>query len=137
VAAAGASSESILIAGVAGLVAGAMSMVAGEYVSVSSQADTERADLDREREELAIDSEHEYAEMTAIYVGRGLDVGLGSDVAIIDPSGTSRLIPFNTRITLEYLTSILFSLSIAILFSCNARTHPWFEISRGGTLPPL
>ena len=32
VAAAGASSESILIAGVAGLVAGAMSMAAGEYV---------------------------------------------------------------------------------------------------------
>ena len=41
VAAAGASSESILIAGVAGRVAGAMSMAAGEYVSVSSQADTE------------------------------------------------------------------------------------------------
>jgi VIT1/CCC1 family predicted Fe2+/Mn2+ transporter len=35
VAAAGASSKSILIAGVAGLVAGAMSMAAGEYVSVS------------------------------------------------------------------------------------------------------
>jgi vacuolar iron transporter family protein len=76
VAAAGASSESILIAGVAGLVAGAMSMAAGEYVSVSSQADTERADLDRERKELTAYPEHEHAEMTAIYVGRGLDVGL-------------------------------------------------------------
>jgi vacuolar iron transporter family protein len=63
VAAAGASSESILIAGVAGLVAGAMSMAAGEYVSVSSQADTERADLDREREELAADPEREHAEI--------------------------------------------------------------------------
>ena len=51
VAAAGASSRNILIAGVAGLVAGAMSMAAGEYVSVSSQADTERADLDRERKD--------------------------------------------------------------------------------------
>lgn len=81
VAAAGASSESILITGVAGLVAGAMSMAAGEYVSVSSQADTERADLDRERKELAADPEHEHAEMTAIYVGRGLDVGLASNVA--------------------------------------------------------
>jgi VIT1/CCC1 family predicted Fe2+/Mn2+ transporter len=58
-----------------------MSMAAGKYVSMSSQADTERADLDRERKELATDPEHEYAEMTAIYVGRGLDVGLGSDVA--------------------------------------------------------
>ncbi|HLF09988.1 MAG TPA: VIT1/CCC1 transporter family protein, partial [Gammaproteobacteria bacterium] len=48
---------------------------------VSSQADTERADLDRERKELAADPEHEHAEMTAIYVGRGLSAGLASDVA--------------------------------------------------------
>jgi VIT1/CCC1 family predicted Fe2+/Mn2+ transporter len=81
VAAAGTSSDNVLIAGVAGLVAGAMSMAAGEYVSVSSQADTERADLSREREELASDSEHEHAEMVAIYVGRGLDAELASEVA--------------------------------------------------------
>jgi len=81
VAAAGASSQSILIAGVAGLVAGAMSMAAGEYVSVSSQADTERADLDRERRELAADPEHEHAELAGIYVGRGLDAGLAAKVA--------------------------------------------------------
>lgn len=81
VAAAGASSKSIVIAGVAGLVAGAMSMAAGEYVSVSSQADTERADLDRERKELATHPKQEHTEMAAIYVGRGLDAGLASNVA--------------------------------------------------------
>jgi vacuolar iron transporter family protein len=81
VAAAGASSRSILIAGVAGLVAGAMSMAAGEYVSVSSQSDTERADLDRERNELATDPKHEHEELTAIYVGRGLEAGLAAEVA--------------------------------------------------------
>jgi len=81
VAAAGASSKSILVAGVAGLVAGAMSMAAGEYVSVSSQADTERADLARERRELATAPESEHKELTAIYVQRGLDAGLASDVA--------------------------------------------------------
>jgi len=81
VTAAGADSKSILIAGVAGLVAGAMSMAAGEYVSVSSQADTEFADLDRERKELVADPEHEQAEMTAIYIGRGLDAELASAVA--------------------------------------------------------
>ena len=81
VAAAGTSPENILITGVAGLVAGAMSMAAGEYVSVSSQADTERADLDRERKELVADPEHERAELAAIYVGRGLEVGLASKVA--------------------------------------------------------
>jgi VIT1/CCC1 family predicted Fe2+/Mn2+ transporter len=81
VAAAGGSAKSIVIAGVAGLVAGAMSMAAGEYVSVSSQADTERADLDRERKELAAHPKQEHREMTAIYVGRGLDAGLASNVA--------------------------------------------------------
>ena len=81
VAAAGASSKSIVIAGVAGLVAGAMSMAAGEYVSVSSQADTERADLDREQKELAAHPKQEHGEMTEIYVGRGLDAGLASNVA--------------------------------------------------------
>jgi VIT1/CCC1 family predicted Fe2+/Mn2+ transporter len=81
VGAAGASAKSILVAGVAGLVAGAMSMAAGEYVSVSSQADTERADLDRERQELATDPDHEHAEMTHIYVQRGLEPALASQVA--------------------------------------------------------
>jgi hypothetical protein len=41
VAAAAATRNDVLIAGIAGLVAGAMSMAAGEYVSVSSQSDTE------------------------------------------------------------------------------------------------
>jgi VIT1/CCC1 family predicted Fe2+/Mn2+ transporter len=81
VAAAETSRESILIAGVAGLVAGAMSMAAGEYVSVSSQADTENADLDRERKELATTPDAELRELTAIYVGRGLDESLALQVA--------------------------------------------------------
>jgi VIT1/CCC1 family predicted Fe2+/Mn2+ transporter len=81
VAAAGASPEGIVIAGVAGLVAGAMSMAAGEYVSVSSQADTERADLARESRELAANPEQEHAELTAIYVKRGLDQALAASVA--------------------------------------------------------
>jgi VIT1/CCC1 family predicted Fe2+/Mn2+ transporter len=81
VAAAEASRNSVLVAGMAGLVAGAMSMAAGEYVSVSSQSDTERADLDRERQELATDCDAEHAELAAIYVARGLDPGLATKVA--------------------------------------------------------
>ena len=81
VAAAGANSQNILVAGVAGLVAGAMSMAAGEYVSVSSQADTERADLDRERKELVANPQQEHAELRDIYIKRGLDVTLASTVA--------------------------------------------------------
>jgi VIT1/CCC1 family predicted Fe2+/Mn2+ transporter len=81
VAAAGVDTQAIVVAGVAGLVAGAMSMAAGEYVSVSSQADTERADLARESKELASDPEAELAELTAIYVKRGLDEKLAAKVA--------------------------------------------------------
>ncbi|MEO7217365.1 MAG: VIT family protein [Gemmatimonadaceae bacterium] len=81
VAAAGASTRAIGVAGVAALVSGAMSMAAGEYVSVSSQADTERADLGRESKELATDPEHEHEELLSIYVQRGLDRPLASSVA--------------------------------------------------------
>jgi len=81
VATAGASRSAVLIAGTAGLVAGAMSMAAGEYVSVSSQADIERSDLARERKELETDVEAEQRELAAIYVERGLDPVLASQVS--------------------------------------------------------
>ena len=81
VAAAGAGTRGILVAGVAGLVAGAMSMAAGEYVSVSSQSDTEQADLARESKELAANPVQEHAELAAIYVNRGLSETLASEVA--------------------------------------------------------
>jgi VIT1/CCC1 family predicted Fe2+/Mn2+ transporter len=81
VASSAASTESILVAGVAGLVAGAMSMAVGEFVSVSSQRDTERADIGRETRELADEPDLELEELTAIYVSRGLDRDLAMKVA--------------------------------------------------------
>ncbi|MFC7671095.1 VIT family protein [Hymenobacter humi] len=81
VAAAHASRDSVLVAGVAGLVAGAMSMATGEYVSVSSQADTEAADLSREQEELKNNSAFEHQELAAIYVERGVEPALAEKVA--------------------------------------------------------
>jgi VIT1/CCC1 family predicted Fe2+/Mn2+ transporter len=81
VAAANANHSSVMVAGVAGLVAGAMSMAAGEYVSVRSQADSEQAALDMERAELKADAPGERRELTAIYVGRGLDPALARQVA--------------------------------------------------------
>lgn len=81
VAAANATQNAVLVAGVAGLVAGAMSMAAGEYVSVSSQADTEQADIARERVELATDGARETEELAGIYVRRGLDAELAQQVA--------------------------------------------------------
>lgn len=81
VAASGATEPSVLLAGLAGTVAGAISMAAGEYISVQSQADTEAADIEKERNELIIQPEHELEELTAIYVGRGLDFTLAKQVA--------------------------------------------------------
>jgi VIT1/CCC1 family predicted Fe2+/Mn2+ transporter len=81
VAAAAATRNDVLIAGVAGLVAGAMSMAAGEYVSVSSQSDTEKADLARERDELRENAGFEREELAAIYVKRGVDPSLARHVA--------------------------------------------------------
>ena len=82
VVASGASTQTVLLTGVAGLVAGAMSMAAGEYVSVSSQTDTEHADLRIEQQELDDNPEHELAELAAIYRKRGLDADLAKQVAV-------------------------------------------------------
>lgn len=81
VAAAHATHNSVLVAGVAGLVAGAMSMAAGEYVSVHSQADTEKAELELESAELKADDKGEHKELMAIYVARGLEASLAKQVA--------------------------------------------------------
>lgn len=81
VAAAHATHSNVMVAGIAGLVAGAMSMAAGEYVSVRSQADSEEAALNLERAELKADGQGEHRELTAIYIGRGLDPVLAKQVA--------------------------------------------------------
>ncbi len=81
VAASGASTGAVIVAGVAGLVAGAFSMAAGEYVSVSSQTDTEQADLAREKLELERNFDGELEELAAIYVARGIDPQTAHSVA--------------------------------------------------------
>ena len=81
VAAAGATLDNILLAGIAGLVAGAMSMAAGEYVSVSSQSDTEKADLALESKSLEENFELEKEELAKIYESRGLGPVLAKQVA--------------------------------------------------------
>jgi len=81
VAAASTSQGPILVAGIAGLVAGSMSMAVGEYVSVSSHRDAELADTEREKRELEAQPEAELAELTRIYMDRGLDEELAARVA--------------------------------------------------------
>ncbi|WP_158167892.1 VIT1/CCC1 transporter family protein [Mycolicibacterium smegmatis] len=81
VAAATASREPILTAGIAGLAAGAVSMALGEYVSVSTQRDTERALLNKERRELREDPAAELDELAALYEGKGLSPATARAVA--------------------------------------------------------
>jgi VIT1/CCC1 family predicted Fe2+/Mn2+ transporter len=121
VAAAGSSHGNILVTGVAGLVAGAMSMAAGEYVSVHSQADTENADLSRERAELEKDPAAERRELTAIYVGRGLEPGLAQQVAeqlmthdAIGAHGRDELGIFEARIARPVTAALASAASFAV-----------------------
>lgn len=72
----------IIIAGVAGIVSGALSMAVGEYVSVSTQLDSEKALLAKEKLELATMPDEELAELTQIYVDKGLDEPLAREVAV-------------------------------------------------------
>ena len=81
VAASQATPQQILVAGVAGLVAGSMSMAAGEFVSVQSQADAEDAAFEKERGELKDNPAGEQLELARIYMDRGLETGLATEVA--------------------------------------------------------
>ncbi|MCK9344899.1 MAG: VIT family protein [Candidatus Pacebacteria bacterium] len=81
VAGAAASSDIILITGVAGLTAGALSMAVGEYVSVSTQRDTEKALLEKERHELETTPDHELGELVSIYERKGVSHETAQKVA--------------------------------------------------------
>lgn len=82
IAAASTTRDPIVLATIAGVVAGALSMAAGEYVSVSSQSDIENSDLEREKNELKNMPDSELAELTDIYIKRGLSAEVAHEVAI-------------------------------------------------------
>ena len=74
VAGTGASTDSLLMTGVAGLLAGALSMAAGEYVSVRSQRDMYEYQIALEKDELAEYPEEEAEELALIYHARGIEL---------------------------------------------------------------
>ncbi len=81
VAGASASTSQVSLAGLAGLVGGAFSMAAGEYISVQSQNESTAAEIAVERHELTHNAEAELAELTQMYVARGVDDELAAQVA--------------------------------------------------------
>jgi VIT1/CCC1 family predicted Fe2+/Mn2+ transporter len=75
------STRAVTLAGLAGLVGGAFSMATGEYVSVQSQNESAKAEIEVERHELKHNSAAELAELTQMYVDRGVDPDLAGRVA--------------------------------------------------------
>ncbi|MBA2532344.1 MAG: VIT1/CCC1 transporter family protein [Nocardioidaceae bacterium] len=74
-------SEPVVLAGLAGLAAGAFSMAAGEYTSVASQSEFARQQVELERREILVNGEAEEAELAAMYVGKGVDLGVARQMA--------------------------------------------------------
>jgi VIT1/CCC1 family predicted Fe2+/Mn2+ transporter len=81
IAAASSSRTAVALAGLAGLVGGAFSMATGEYVSVQSQNELARSEIAVERHELHTNAAAEQAELAAMYVARGVDPALATEVA--------------------------------------------------------
>ncbi|NLU67568.1 VIT1/CCC1 transporter family protein [Streptomyces sp. HNM0574] len=81
VAGSNASSQTIVISGLAGLAAGAFSMAAGEYTSVASQRELVEAELEVERRELRRHPEDELRELAEVYTARGVEPELAAEVA--------------------------------------------------------
>lgn len=73
IAAAGASTQIVILTGVAGLIAGAISMALGEFTSVRTQNEQLESELHTERLALARNPEGERAELTALFMRLGMD----------------------------------------------------------------
>jgi VIT1/CCC1 family predicted Fe2+/Mn2+ transporter len=69
----GDNSDTVVIAGLAGLAAGAFSMAAGEYTSVASQAEFAAKQVEIERREIRAHPDIEAAELAQTYVEKGID----------------------------------------------------------------
>jgi VIT1/CCC1 family predicted Fe2+/Mn2+ transporter len=86
--------RAILLTGAAGLVAGAISMALGEYTSVRTQGEQVAAEVALERRELERNPESEAAELTEMWIDRGLSPELAREVVRVvhaDPAEALRV----------------------------------------------
>ncbi len=70
----------VRLAGVAGLIAGSFSMAAGEYLSMTAQRELMQRELEVERRSLRRSPEGEAAELKGMYVQRGIDPAVATDM---------------------------------------------------------
>ena len=129
----------VRLAGLAGLVAGAFSMAAGEYVSVAAQNELIEREIDVERRELARNPEAETAELSRMYMARGVRRDRAHEVAADIMRDPEKALEVHTREELgvdpNSLASPLRPAAASFLaFSLGALLPivPWFV---GGGLP--
>lgn len=75
------SSFALFIAGISGMLAGAFSMSGGEFVSVSQQRDMQKTAAQKQQQAIAEHYPQELAELTQVYVDKGISVELAHQVA--------------------------------------------------------
>jgi VIT1/CCC1 family predicted Fe2+/Mn2+ transporter len=73
--------NTVVLAGLAGLAAGAFSMAAGEYTSVASQSEFALAQVDLERNEILHNESVEEAELAAMFMEKGVDEKVSREMA--------------------------------------------------------
>jgi VIT1/CCC1 family predicted Fe2+/Mn2+ transporter len=130
VAGSSASSQTIVISGLAGLTAGAFSMAAGEYTSVASQRELVQAELEVERRELRRHPEDELSELADVYISRGVDPDLAMEVARQLHRDPEQALETHAREELGIDPSDLPSPMVAAVSS-------FFSFSAGAVLPVL
>src|SRR3712207_3170940 len=74
-------SQTVVLAGLAGLSAGAFSMAVGEYTSVASQSEAAQREIAKERLEIQNNNAAETAELAGMYTQKGVDRDLALEVA--------------------------------------------------------
>ncbi len=97
VAGASASSDAVLVAGVAGLIAGAASMAAGEFVSMRAQQELLERELTLERDQILKNPNKEAVELSLIYQSRGVAPGTAERVAADLMSDPDRALEAHAR----------------------------------------
>jgi VIT1/CCC1 family predicted Fe2+/Mn2+ transporter len=70
----------VRLAGIAGLVAGSFSMASGEYLSMTAQRELQERELEVERRALSDNPHGEAAELRGMYVRRGIEPAVASDM---------------------------------------------------------
>ncbi len=120
----------LILTGLAGLVAGSVSMATGEYISVANQNELVASEVDVERDRHARFPEAELAELTAVFLGYGVEPAAAAHVAEVINGDPDVALRFHLREELGVDPSALPSPLIAAISSL-------VSCALGGLIPLL